>query len=294
LAWITPILRLAHLLHLEPAMGAFEDLLRRQGYVKLDHYGLVLTPDDRILSTRPAVLDDGLGGKIVGWADGDLAAAELDHWCRPAKPAPAKRVAATTGLHSVPPPPIPRAASPATTTVSKRAVVAAEPVVEEDEWEWEIAMARARAVADDVQTSAATIATSVTAPRATPKRTMQHGVVAPVLATGTSPAAKQPAVVKSAVHSTVIPVPSLPVATQSKPSQVRPTVHTLSSPPPLTAQQARTRLARGTQPTAHSEDTVVTAVVQPAVHDDHTAPYLMLPAEVKSTGFAHTRRVATK
>ena len=45
-----------------------------------DRYGLVLTPDGRILSMRPAVLDDGLGGKIVGWHDGDLAAMELEHW----------------------------------------------------------------------------------------------------------------------------------------------------------------------------------------------------------------------
>lgn len=75
-------------------MGAFEDFLKKQGYVKLDRYGLVLTPDDRILSTRPAVLDDGLGGKIVGWSDGDLAAAELEQWGAPAKKAPAPKPAA--------------------------------------------------------------------------------------------------------------------------------------------------------------------------------------------------------
>ena len=43
----------------------------------LSRYGLVMTHDDRILSTRPAVLDDGAGGRIVGWQDGDLAAMEL-------------------------------------------------------------------------------------------------------------------------------------------------------------------------------------------------------------------------
>ena len=43
-------------------MGAIDDFMRRRGWVKLDKYGLVLTPDDRVLSTRPAVLDDGLGG----------------------------------------------------------------------------------------------------------------------------------------------------------------------------------------------------------------------------------------
>jgi hypothetical protein len=58
--------------------------------------------------------------------------------------------------------------------VTKSALVAAEPVVEEDEWEWEIAMARARAVADEVQTAAASIATSFTSPKkiSAPRNTM--------------------------------------------------------------------------------------------------------------------------
>ena len=47
---------------------------------------LVLAPDGRILSMRPSVLDDGLGGRVVGWEDGDLAAAELQTW-EPARPA---------------------------------------------------------------------------------------------------------------------------------------------------------------------------------------------------------------
>ena len=45
---------------------AISRLLARLGFVRIGRFGLVLTPDDRILSTRPAVLDDGLGGKIVG------------------------------------------------------------------------------------------------------------------------------------------------------------------------------------------------------------------------------------
>src|SRR5580704_18261323 len=59
---------------------AISRFLARLGFVRIGKYGLVLTPDDRILSTRPAVLDDGLGGKIVGWVEGDLAAMELEHW----------------------------------------------------------------------------------------------------------------------------------------------------------------------------------------------------------------------
>src|SRR4051794_10788904 len=79
-------------------MPAISNLMKRLGYAKLSRYGLVLTPEDRVLSMRPAVLDDGLGGRIVGWEDGDLAAMELTKWepARPAaKPAVATRVAGT-------------------------------------------------------------------------------------------------------------------------------------------------------------------------------------------------------
>ena len=61
-------------------MAVFRNLLQRWGFVKLERYGLVRTPDDRILSTRPAALDDGGGGRIVGWRDDDLAMAELAPW----------------------------------------------------------------------------------------------------------------------------------------------------------------------------------------------------------------------
>ena len=45
--------------------------------------------------------------------------------------------------------------------------------------------------------------------------------------------------------------------------------------------------------TAKLEETVRTNAVPPA-NDDHTAPYIELPNEVKPSGFAHTRRVAAK
>lgn len=322
-------------------MGAFEDMLKKQGYVKLDRYGLVLTEDDRILSMRPAVLDDGLGGKIVGWADGDLAAAELENWGAAKKPAAAKPVAVNRSVHQPPPPLTPRPPAPAV-VVAKPAVVAAAPVVEEDEWEWEIAMARARAVAEDVETAAASISTSFTAPKKT-MPTLATGS-GPISSTATSlaaasskpdpmsawpvteplqqswgdatrespspqvmsPAAKTLAVVKSEAtgrvntpprgastgRSTVIPVPSLPVA--ARPSDVRPAFNP-GQPPKRLAAQARMRMARGTESTTkHTDDTVLTAPVKPA-NDDRTSPYVMLPPEVKpGPGFAHTKRVAAK
>lgn len=125
MARIGPVLNLAHRVHIQAAMGAFEDLLKKQGYVKLDRYGLVLTDDDRILSTRPAVLDDGLGGKIVGWADGDLAAAELEVYGAAKKPAAAAKVAANTGLQSRPPAPPAPPRVPGVRVTAPMAVVAA-------------------------------------------------------------------------------------------------------------------------------------------------------------------------
>src|SRR5829696_4763620 len=109
-------------------MPAFDTLLKRFGFVKLSRYGLVLTSEGRIMSLRPAVLDDGLGGRIVGWPEGDLAAMELQKW-EPARPAP--KAAVATRLAVTPPPiPLPRPAP----RVVPAPVVAVAPQVEEDDW----------------------------------------------------------------------------------------------------------------------------------------------------------------
>jgi hypothetical protein len=53
-------------------------------------------------------------------------------------------------------------------------------------------------------------------------------------------------------------------------------------------------MARGTgSPARKLEETVRTAAVPPA-NDDRTSPYIELPPEVKPSGFAHTKRVASK
>lgn len=155
-------------------MPAIDRLMKRLGYVKLSSYGLVLTPEGRVLSMRPATLDDGLGGRIVGWEEGDLAAMELEKW-EPARPAPRSAVATRVAVTPRPPaiptltrPPIPtmvvrETALPASVaqvpTIRPAPVVAAkvapEPVVEEDDWEWTIAIARARAAADEAELAAA-------------------------------------------------------------------------------------------------------------------------------------------
>lgn len=180
-------------------MPAIDNLMKRLGFVKLADYGLVLTPEGRIISMRPAVLDDGFGGRIVGWEDGDLAAAELEKW-EPARPA-SKQAAATRlaappvplSRHTAPmpvvarplparvtqpvavvaapapapvaiaaPAPAKRASAPVITApaVAAAPIVAPAPVVEEDDWEWTIAIARARSAADDVQEAVATARSS--------------------------------------------------------------------------------------------------------------------------------------
>lgn len=112
---------------------AISSVLRRLGFVKLDTYGLVLTPDDRILSTRSTVLDDGLGQKIVGWQEADLAAMELERWAPPQAPgkAPAKPIAvpivnqaalAPTVPSPATPPPIPSAKPPTTSATPTAAL----------------------------------------------------------------------------------------------------------------------------------------------------------------------------
>jgi hypothetical protein len=147
-------------------MPAIDSLMKRLGYVKLSSYGLVLTPEGRVLSMRPAALDDGLGGRIVGWREGDLAAMELEKW-EPARPAP--KAAVATRVAVAPRPPVPtmvvrETSLPPTVAqvpsmrpapVAVPVKVAPEPVVEEDDWEWTIAIARARAAADEVELAAA-------------------------------------------------------------------------------------------------------------------------------------------
>lgn len=136
-----------------PGMPAIDRLMKRLGYVKLSRYGLVLTPEGRVLSMRPASLDDGLGGRIVGWQEGDLAAMELEKW-EPARPAPKPAVA--TRVAVAPRPPVPPAPpAPIIARPVAAPVLAPEPVVEEDDWEWTIAIARARAAADEAELAAA-------------------------------------------------------------------------------------------------------------------------------------------
>lgn len=257
-------------------MGAFDNLFRRMGYAKLNRYGLVLTGDDRVLATRPHVLDDGFGGKIVGWTDDDMAAMELDHWGKP-KPMPAKRLAGKKVIQPPPRPPqrttvqtpvvtaapvvvapAPVVVAPAPVVVAPPApVVAAEPETEDDDWEWVIAIARARAAAEETPIL-------LTAP----KRKTSPGM--PAIRAKTEP---QPVVARS------MPKPVAPLSSRKT-----------AIPVPELGRSPLHRIARGT---GVLDDTVRT-LPAPAANDDNTSPYVTLPPEVKPVGLAHTRRVAAK
>ena len=271
-------------------MAAFEHLLRRLGFVKLDRFGLELTPDGRILTTRPQVLDDGAGGRIVGWEDRDLAAAELPSWQpvqNPALRAPARRFIAPsvpppapTRTRSIAIPPAIPAASPAKPVASPASaavippVVAAEPVVDEDDWEWTIALARARAedepAAPPPPAAAKTLPmASVTAKAPEPAASAEWPATQPigaidyedyaavptrpaiaipriapprpaaVMAVATTPSTAMPA----ATPSTVIPVPALPtMRSTANATPLAPVVRTIP------AQQGPRRFPKGTGP----------------------------------------------
>src|SRR3990167_937978 len=97
-------------------MPVLDTLMKRLGFVKLADYGLVLTPEGRVISIRPAVLGDH-SGRIVGYRDDDIAALELAPWEQP-RPA-------------APPAVAPRVATP---PVSARPAIPAAAPVEEDDW----------------------------------------------------------------------------------------------------------------------------------------------------------------
>lgn len=298
-------------------MGAIENFLRRFGYAKLDRFGLVLTGDGRVLTNRPHILDDGLGGKIVGWTDDDLATMELEHWGAP-KLQPAKRVAGKKVIQPPPRPPArptvptpvvtapapaplpgvapvfaaplvvaaPVVVAPVVVAPPPALIVAEEEPVEDDEWEWTIAMARARAAAEEVQQAATSIPKAATAPRA----------VAPRAAAPYTPASRAPAPIAPAKRKTSPGMPAVraktepPVAAAPLPKLVeRKTVIPIPSLS-LNGQSALRRAPRGTGPIL--EDTVRTQPA-PAANDD-TSPYVTLPPEVKAVGHAHTKRVAAK
>ena len=219
-------------------MPSLQGLLQRWGFVKLRRYGLELTPDGRVRSTRPAVLDDGAGGRIVGWCDGDVAIWKFSSW-RGEPVAPAAAALPT-------PAPVPAAVMPVD--------VAAEPTVDEDDWEWTIALARARVAVDDTEAALSPPPVARAAERPTPSRTAELiGAIDPdddsrVPTRPAVPIASPPspppalAMPRATTPSTVIPVPALPTTMAAGLSRMEPVVR--SQVPAASA----SRFAKGTGP----------------------------------------------
>lgn len=248
-------------------MAVFRKLLGRWGFVKLDRYGLVRTPDDRILSTRPAALDDGGGGRIVGWRDDDLAMAELTPW------------GAERSAHAPAQPhvqiPATKALAPPTGLVTPVAV-APEPAVEEDDWEWTIALARARAAAEEPQA---------------PPAQAQPVQSAPIVSTPTPPADSAPLPRKPA---TVIPVPQLPSILDAGRAArfgpvVRTTVTAVAPAPPAPPN----RLALGTAPIDSDTEQIPTMMSddteQSFAIGDRTKPGIGMPLAARAVALPSTR-----
>jgi len=310
-------------------MGAIDNFLRRFGFAKLDRYGLILTPDDRVISMRSTVLDDGLGGKIVGWREGDLAAMELDHWGAK-KPATAKPIAAPASLHKLPPAPAARIVAPAAPiapaapAIPAPALVAA-PVVAaaeepgEDEWEWEIAMARARAAEVEEARVDLLGAQAVIASAVFQRKTNPGMAVVAAKSRDRAPPLPDPLPPwpetepfneawseRSEVAPQVMSVLQKKLAVErSTPARGAATVIPVPQlpaaadprtvrPAPYTPMQPRGRIARGTATQGQPLEETVRTQAAPPVHDDRTSPYIELPPEVKPSGFAHTKRVAAK
>jgi hypothetical protein len=300
---------------------AISRLLARLGLVRIGRYGLVLTPDDRILSTRPAVLDDGVGGKIVGWDEGDLAAMELEHWhpmgTMGAKPVMPAKIVALPPM----PPPIPRTAKvtasvPITFTAPVPVQVAPAEPTEDDEWEWEIAVAKARAAADPIPADnwPKTQELREEVKRWEPQPVPRH-LILPHQRVSHVPA-KPPARMPSATERQRLPLPAGPAMTvvskpELEPTKVRPVVTLrapLATPVPKKFDMSKTEPSvtiapvRGTvqapipktpRPPSKHEETIRTLAAPPAAaNDDRTDTAIALPPApvVAST----SRRVAAR
>jgi len=308
-------------------MPVIQHLVQRWGFVKLTRYGLVLTPEGRIVSTRSEVLDDGSGGRIVGWQDGDpvvveLAAprsARLAPVARPAVPTSTEKTSVVAVGSTVEPP-------------GMAETVAPDAVVDEDDWEWMIALARAR----DAETTEVARPDPVPVPQreapeaATPRpfasrvRTRPMAAIpmrdpaasaewpstAPIGAIDyddysrvpTRPAVPIPthavAAVSLAVHtvtpSTVIPVPALPTMRSTAASRFEPVVRTGPRPGITTPPAAAPRFSKGTgasqplaAPAMMSDDTESSLSI-----GDRTKPGIALPPAARAVQLPSVKRRA--
>jgi len=260
-------------------MSAIQHLLRRWGFVRLSRYGLLLTSDGRVVSTRPVILDDGTGGRVVGWSDDDPAPAELRPWAPPRRDEPGsasqKSSVATNHLESG------RRAVPSASAAVRPVAVAREPRVEEDDWEWTIALARARVAADQPPAQSA--------PQ--PATGIEYDDYSQVR---TTPVLDRPRLAGQA-PATVIPVPPLPtLQDMGGAGRLEPVVRTFqkpgSVPPPSPSRFPKGTGTVGTAATPHraAQD----APESPANRSvgDRTRPGIALPPAARAVELPSVKR----
>ena len=217
-------------------MSILDSLLGRWGYVRLDGYGLVRTSEGRILMTHRRVLDDGMGGRIVGWRAEDPAPTVLESMDlvprAAVKQVEAARSSIAMASHVVP------AAVAAAAMAKKPAPKPAATVVEDDddEWEWQMALARARAAAEETEDAkAAIVDRSKALPTLVAVQSTKSAIPGPVLAVAKlTPASPPPVPTKQAVGTK--PVPKV------LPAKVAP-IRQEPIAPPISLEKAR--IARG-------------------------------------------------
>jgi hypothetical protein len=248
--------------------------LERLGFVKLGDFGLILTPDRRVVTTR-AIIDDGFGSQIVGYAGGDLPAIErapipdappprtfafaptvpIAVVSKPkpvatTQPAPAPIVATPVVAIAPEPPPLARVDEPeeeweweiaaARAAAETPATVAAE--LTEDEWEWQIAAARARAEATN----------HFVAPKKPAPPWREDTAVRSV-----TQLAKMSEQVHSTPPRTIIPVPTYQHTTTARLMPVRAFDASDTKQIPMPR-----RFPKATQPPSNEEDTAVRRVAR--------------------------------
>jgi hypothetical protein len=246
------------------------------------------------LSTRP-----GTGGRIVGWQDDDLAMAELQVGGptegdrarsavaqRPAGPPPVSP--ATPGL--VGPPGYPqviteasvlaRAASEASASVMVEPV-AGEPMVDEDDWEWTIALARARAEAPDEAAARAAPPSAPTGAKRVVTRTDVRTRPMPAMAMP-APAMKDPAASGEWPKTETI-------GEIDYDDPARPTRTAIRTPPVAPAPRAR-RTTPSTLSTS-STSKAPAAALPPVPRGPAPATVIPVPTLPTMHGSAHTNRL---
>jgi hypothetical protein len=274
-------------------MAIIQHLLERWGFAKLARYGLVLSPEGRILSVRSKVLDDGTGDRIVGWRDDDPTVAELPTW--PAVRAGARREDSSLGAALVPPVVTVDSVSAQISTAASESVmpvaVAPTPAVDEDDWEWTIALARARVAAED----APELAAAVPPPPSSPAKIRPEPIKPHPGALPPSPnitAAPPPGRSRADVPSTVIPVPALPRVQDARTSgRLEPVVRTISTPVPPAA-PGFAKGSRRVDPTTTSRIAPGTSGDTELNHSvgDRTKPGVAMPPAARAVQLPSVKR----